>query len=414
MINLVIKNIDKVLEKYLSGLEEDGIIDGYKVDDLENNTDFMIRAIKHPLGKKMYIYASENVKCDPLFIRELIPILKDDFFELLLFVKDFLVSQSNDIKEKRKNYEESNGKIIPIDLNYSIISKEIMVLLNCLIDDEKNAEIIKKNDQTIKEFNAHLIFNKKDEEIDKMKNINSIITLIKKLIYEIKLEQELLFSYEQEASAYELVLAEYEESPLLQTFFTNMILDDIFFEQEDFEKNIHASYKAEDLKNTNSFMVDYVRRFDPLLANHVGVNLELLNRYKPKILKVLNNWSFFEEKEKRLEESQRELKKLKVIDDAKSYLEANNMYVFEPKIYAIISIAAKELNTAQDLYDPGNEQISCLSSKKDLNFEDYGLYNYILKKIKKYYIDNDLDDLLEESYYEEYPSDETIRVKFGK
>lgn len=247
-----------------------------------------------------------------------------------------------------------------------------------------------------------------------MKNINSIITLIKKLIYEIKLEQELLFSYEQEASAYELVLAEYEESPLLQTFFTNMILDDIFFEQEDFEKNIHASYKAEDLKNTNSFMVDYVRRFDPLLANHVGVNLELLNRYKPKILKVLNNWSFFEEKEKRLEESQRELKKLKVIDDAKSYLEANNMYVFEPKIYAIISIAAKELNTAQDLYDPGNEQISCLSSKKDLNFEDYGLYNYILKKIKKYYIDNDLDDLLEESYYEEYPSDETIRVKFGK
>lgn len=141
---MVIKNIDKVLEKYLSGLEEDGIIDGYKVDDLENNTDFMIRAIKHPLGKKMYIYASENVKCDPLFIRELIPILKDDFFELLLFVKDFLVSQSNDIKEKRKNYEESNGKIIPIDLNYSIISKEIMVLLNSLIDDEKNAEIIKK------------------------------------------------------------------------------------------------------------------------------------------------------------------------------------------------------------------------------------------------------------------------------
>jgi len=122
----------------------------------------------------------------------------------------------------------------------------------------------------------------------------------------------------------------------------------------------------------------------------------------------------FEEKKKNMEESQKELKRLKVIDDAKSYIEANNMYVFEQKMHAIISIAAKALNTAQDLYDPENEQISCISSKQDLSFEDYGLYNYILKKIKKYYIDNDIDDLLEESYYEEYPSDDTVRVKFGK
>jgi len=388
---LVIKNVDKVLEKYLCGLEEDGVIDGYKLEDLENNTDFMIKAIKHPLGKKMYIYASENVKCDPLFIRELIPVLKDDFFELLLFVKKFLINQSTEIKENRKKYEDGNGKIIPINLNYSIISKEIIVLLNCLI-----------------------VQNKTKQEIDTMKDISSVIILIKRLVYEIKLEQELLFDYEKKASPYELVLAEYDESPLLKTFFTNMILDDIFLEQEDFEERIHAFYKAEELNNINSFMVDYVRRFDPLLANHVGVNLELLNRYKPSVLRILNNWNFFEEKKKNMEESQKELKRLKVIDDAKSYIEANNMYVFEQKMHAIISIAAKALNTAQDLYDPENEQISCISSKQDLSFEDYGLYNYILKKIKKYYIDNDIDDLLEESYYEEYPSDDTVRVKFGK
>lgn len=411
---MVIKNMDEVLEKYLYGLEDDGVIDGYKLEDLENNTDFMIQAIKHPLGSKMYIYASENVKCDPLFIRELVPILKDDVFELLLYVKNFLINQSNDVKEKRKRYEDSNGKIVPMNLDYSIISKEIIILLNSLIDEKNNAEIIKKNDQTIREFNTHLISNKRKEEIDKMKNISSIIKLIKRLVYEIKLEQELLFNYEKEVSAYELVLAEYEESPLLQNFFTNMILDDIFLEQEDIEENIHTFYKAEKLKNINTFMVDYIRKFDPLLANHVGVNLELLDPYKPKILRILNNWNFFEEKKKKLEESQRELKRLKVIDDAKSYIEANGMYVFDSKVLAIISIAAKELNTAQDLYDSGSEHISCLSSKQDITFKELGLYNYIKEKIKKYYIDNVVDDLLEESYYEEHPSDGSIRVKFGK
>lgn len=417
-----IENIDNIVEKYINA--ED--IDGYELEDLENDVYFMIRVIKHPLGKGMHIYASDKVKQDPLFIKEVIPLLKDNFLELLLFVKDFLSNQVKTKKEKIKKLEE-DGKIIPFDLDYSIISKEIIITLGCLMDKKENVDLIKDIHQTAREHKAGLIgakskYKYKGKEFDKEKvsEINYVELLIRELIIDIKTEETLLFyiqdggfSLYESNARYKYIVDEYKDSPILKEFFTKMILDDIFEPRDNtLEDLIHKYYKQEDLENINTFMVNFIDRYDSLLSNHAGTNLEILYDYKKKISKIKNNWENYENWKATREKELSLMKKSKLIEDAIRYMDAHNLFIYSQRLYAIISVAARFLNTAKELIDSEIEDLEPLHKKEELSFEEYGLFKYILEKINKYYIEGDTADLLEESVYEMDESNKADIIKF--
>ena len=86
---------ENLINDYINGNDMDDDI----LEQLEDNTDFMIEVIKKSNDKKMYFFCSENVKKDFRFVEFFIKKFKDDI-NLINKVADTFINS----RKKQNNY----------------------------------------------------------------------------------------------------------------------------------------------------------------------------------------------------------------------------------------------------------------------------------------------------------------------
>lgn len=112
---------DKLVEDYVQGND----IDKYDVEELENDSQFMMQVIDKTNDKKMYEFCSSKVKDDYEFIKFMIYKFQND--------KDFIVMLADDYLKKHNNQAEE------IDAN----CVELAIIMEGLLSSSKNGKFDK-------------------------------------------------------------------------------------------------------------------------------------------------------------------------------------------------------------------------------------------------------------------------------
>ena len=83
-------------------------IEGYSIDELENNPDFMLLVLEKSKDKRMYDLCSDVVKGSYLFVRGVIDLFKDDLDFLSVVVNNYFDTLTDAEKEQGTAYAELN------------------------------------------------------------------------------------------------------------------------------------------------------------------------------------------------------------------------------------------------------------------------------------------------------------------
>ena len=83
-------------------------IEGYSIDELENNPDFMLLVLEKSKDKRMYDLCSDLVKSSYLFVRGVIDLFKDDLDFLSVVVNNYFNTLTDAEKEQGTAYAELN------------------------------------------------------------------------------------------------------------------------------------------------------------------------------------------------------------------------------------------------------------------------------------------------------------------
>ena len=83
-------------------------IEGYSIDELENNPDFMLLVLEKSKDKRMYDLCSDLVKSSYLFVRGVIDLFKDDLDFLSVVVNNYFDTLTDAEKEQGTRYAELN------------------------------------------------------------------------------------------------------------------------------------------------------------------------------------------------------------------------------------------------------------------------------------------------------------------
>lgn len=83
-------------------------IEGYSIDELENNPDFMLLVLEKSKDKRMYDLCSESVKSNYLFVKGVIDLFTDDLDFLSGVVNNYFDTLTDAEKEQGTTYAELN------------------------------------------------------------------------------------------------------------------------------------------------------------------------------------------------------------------------------------------------------------------------------------------------------------------
>lgn len=83
-------------------------IEGYSIDELENDPDFMLLVLEKSKDKRMYDLCSDLVKSSYLFVRGVIDLFKDDLDFLSVVVNNYFNTLTDAEKEQGTAYAELN------------------------------------------------------------------------------------------------------------------------------------------------------------------------------------------------------------------------------------------------------------------------------------------------------------------
>lgn len=215
----------KLLFNYICGNVNDNI-----KKFLENDFDFMLEVFKYTLNPQFLDVCSINLTADYKFIEELIIIFKDD----LNFV-DSLVN----------NYLQTF-------LNYDLSCYDIFALLVSLYGDNPEISLCK---ELLQEFYEKI----KDIRDKTIKNTdeNSLFVFIDYTFY---------------------------QTPYLKKYCAQKTLEEII-------KNNTISinkFKKQHNNNINQSLLNFINQKDPVLADYLTLNLDLLEPLKRKLKKSIN------------------------------------------------------------------------------------------------------------------------------
>lgn len=235
----------KTILDYISGND----IEGFSIEELEDNPNFMADVMEFTADKRMYRFCSDNVKRNHDFVIRIIAKFKDDI--------DF-------ITEIADNYVVENDE-------NGLKQAEFNILMGNIYDETNEPDLMKyKLSETI--------------------FYDSLSAEIEDAIEEIDEKDRKLFG-----KGFCFVSDTYPGSNLIKDFFAKRMLDEILFADEKyrFEEIVHINFKKyEDLEKygMTRFILEYVGSIDSDLSDYLCQNQELISSVKNKLIKVKKGW----------------------------------------------------------------------------------------------------------------------------
>lgn len=264
---------EETVKKYIVG--ED--IEGYTLEELENDTSFMIAVLKQSKDIKMEQFASDSVKKHPKFVIEALKLCGKDISKMLSVAKPYLESVSPEVKETLI-YKEI---VLYIDM-FSLFDEELGT--TNLKDLPKDLVPMKK----LVENEAGLI---DDKEYDKIKDVKE--------------------------NKFKAISENNNNSDIIMESFARWFIIDYFHYLEDEELSVEEilSKQGIDLSIISSgevpmFIINYIKTKDESLSVYLLKHMTFLNK---TMLEV--NSAIKRVKEKRLSMDGTYLKALCKTDD---------------------------------------------------------------------------------------------------
>lgn len=366
----------KTVADYIMGND----IEGFSIDELEDNVEFMMDVLKMTSDKEMYNFCSDKVKNDPEFVS----------FVIRLFAKDeeFITTIADDFLSKIKNNSAPNV--------------EVLVLM---------AKLIPKSSPRFLKYGVMLY----GLQLEKDTSIVAAKELYKNDPEELSCIGETGFT---------LLYDEYQESEIVTDYFAEKSIEKILHtDSVEIEDLFHRLFKSqEELEKVNmrSYLIDYISNLDSELASYISTHVHTLDVALSEIESLKNKWNSYG---KRIEAKKFSMMFQKI----HMYMEENGhncSYTEDELLYSISNDLGitKEI-CRNDPSMPSDEQ-QCEEEMPDtsrlenstMSYDDLVHYNSIREIITKYYNANSLKDLedLEEEYGDSSEDSDEIDDMLGE
>lgn len=240
----------QIIFDYVNGND----IEGYDIDELENDCEFMIEVIKYSNDKNIYNLCSDEIKTNFKFVKFLLETFKTD--------KKFV----EEVAETYYNQKSSINELEDIEL------QEFYILM---------CNIFKTGVESLSYHLKLTAF-----YIQETAQINSAIDK----------ERKTNPSFAQElGKGFVFIKDKYENSTIIKDFFAKKMINEIFCEEtnRNLEEALHMRYKKAESINregVNKFILQYIEGYDSYLANYVGCNINLIDNIKKEINRIINHW----------------------------------------------------------------------------------------------------------------------------
>lgn len=339
----------KLVDRYLKG--ED--LQGYKLEELENNIMFMKQVLIQSHDPKMYQFCSLRLKTNYAFVSFVVDLFKDDF--------DFISKVANEYLRLINNPNV-------------IDSIELMIKLNDLG--------LSKSKHSLNVFALKsLSFRLKEQ--------SSISLAISHLNKDMQDEIGLGFM---------IILSDYGTSEIITKYFAKSYIQSIFYDNSigNLEDVIHHEFKTTtDLLRygVNNFLIAFIRRYDSYLADYVACHIDVLNDIKGEIEYIYRNWESYikNSNERKINIFVQDIERY--MEDFQGNLSEYDVIEFVGKRLGLMPLFSKEIGIRDD--DNLDYAESVISGKK-VEIDDYQLLTFALddahRLFKEDIIDTDNSD----------------------
>ncbi len=333
-------------------------IEDFDINELENNTDFMLDVINMSNDKNFYNLCSNKVKKDYKFVKNIIFKFKDDK-KFIFDVSDYFLDNSKDFFNR---------------LELLIIMQELTT-----VDDNKILYISNKHC-----LDSLVLIERAKIEVIKQASCD---------------DKEL---YNEIGMGFLVILDSFGSSKIILDYFAKILLNAIFLENKiNLTEYFHTNFKNSkniDKIQINKFLIDFINNYDSSLASYLSTNIHLLGDLRNEIERIKSNWNKYIEN---VEKIKYEI----IIEYVLKYMENegfNSSFIGIDILYFIgneLGILDKILKYdeyANESYEKIIENLSYIN-KDNLTLNDLKHYNHLKKYIINVLTANKID-LEEEGY----------------
>lgn len=238
----------KLIYDYVYGND----IDGYDIDKLEDDYEFMMEVIDYTMDKNIYNLCSDNVKNNYDFLKFMINKFRMDLNFVCNIVDEYLKNEVDDF------------------------TRTELVLIVCNLTENINSECYKK-----------------------YQVLSETIYFKKKLSFELVKVQEQSDSelINEFGMGFLLILDSYSSSDVIMNFYTKHLISDIFSENGiSLEELLHRKFnKFEEVEKIglNNYILSFLNTYDSNLSAYVSCHIEMLNDIKETMDKIKSNWDSY-------------------------------------------------------------------------------------------------------------------------
>lgn len=241
----------KTILDYISGND----IEGFTLEELEDNIDFMESVINYTNDKQMVAMCSKRVQRSPEFVKFILYKFQNDL--------DFICRIADEFLQTRKKQEE--------DYEIAIIMTE---LTRNRIEDLYNKYAVI----------ASIAFMWEMETVVQCKaayqNPNRNVG------------EGFIFIEEDDAN-----------SSIMVNYYARRLIDHIFLYHDiNLEEVLHHHFpngKPNIDKGMNSFLIDFISTYDSFLADYIKCHIDLLDSLKEEVKRIIKDWDTYSEKQER-------------------------------------------------------------------------------------------------------------------
>ena len=319
----------KTIESYIKG--ED--IKEYTIEELENDSKFMLMVAFTTNDKNIYNLCSENVKLDYEFVKMMIKRFKNDL-SFVCQIANYYLENSND--------EENN--------------LELLIIMRGLTKDkdEKIEQFLKyslKLECSYSFYRFMISEVKKENKCEDKTSFNNIVGM-----------------------GFFALLEDFGNSELVLNFFAKRFIGEIL-DTINLEKRLHQhfnNFEELEKKGINNYIIDLLNEFDTCLCNYVLSHSYLLEILRKKFFAIKKKWIYFDLRN-------RELKIDWIIYYIQDYVKKHEEDFRFPDCFIIGYIAAN-LNIPE-LKEYASDMD--MEYMKILNIKELNHLNIMLKTIRK-------------------------------
>lgn len=359
----------RLIMDYVAGND----IEGYDINELENDYQFMIEVIDFTKDKNMYNLCSDEIKRNYNFVRFLIEKFKDDYNFIDQVSSYFFVNHEN------KSLLDEDHKVL-----------ELKIIINDIIGKNK-IDVLEQN-----KIVSHLLFNLEN-------------TFAQMGIGQLPQGDQRLLGL-----GFAVLKDKYNDSQIITDFFAKKYIDEIFYETVNkLADMLHRDFKDYDslLKyGVNKYIAKVVSLADNSLAEYLLCHTELLTKIKDDIQKIGKDWNRYEQERYRDKIEQ-------TYEKIEDYLNENfdtTIFPIDAVNYIVEYLGLKEIFDKYDETDFGEyKDILMPIEPEHLSFNDLVHLKKMIKIVKKIFNSDEVED----DYIEEEKTDlkgEIIKYNFTK